>query len=142
MLIIAILAGFAVWYAWQSKQVSNKQDRSLTDNQPPASSHGGPVTDYVSFIDNLRASGVSVKPVSEVSNAGFSVKGQQISANGQEIQVYEYPDAAAAKNDRTNNNAIVDWPPGTNLYRKNKIVILLPPGTSPELVKIVASLAG
>ncbi len=41
--------------------------------QPPIT--GGPVTDYVSLIDNLRAAGATVEPAGDISQPFFSVKG-------------------------------------------------------------------
>ena len=45
---------------------------------PPVVSHGGPVTDYVSLFDNLRAAGTSVVPAGDVSQPFFSVTGNAI----------------------------------------------------------------
>jgi hypothetical protein len=66
-------------------------------SQAPAdSSHGGPVTDYVSLIDALRAQGATIEPNGDVSQPFFAVEGQVIQVNGQDIQVFEYADEATA----------------------------------------------
>jgi hypothetical protein len=61
--------------------------------QPPASSHGGPVQEYVSLKERLRVHGI---PAGEVQQPFFSVKGPLITVNGEQVQVYECPDAASA----------------------------------------------
>jgi hypothetical protein len=63
--------------------------------EKPAS-HGVPVTDYVSLVDTLRAAGATVEPKTELEQPFFSVKGQMITVNGNDVQVYEYQDADAA----------------------------------------------
>ena len=74
-----------------------------TSDQPAASatgapvvSHGGPVTDYISLVDNLRAAGATVEPAGEVSQTFFAVPGQAITVNGGTVQVFPYADEAAA----------------------------------------------
>ena len=63
---------------------------------PPKS---GPVTDYASLIENLRASGATVNPAGEVEQPFFSVKGLIIKVNNNDVQVFEYSDADAAENE-------------------------------------------
>ena len=66
-------------------------------SEEPPVSHGGPVTDYVSLIDNLRQAGATVEPAGEVTQPFFSVNGRVIVVNGGDVQVFEYTDAAAAE---------------------------------------------
>lgn len=56
----------------------------------PTTSHGGPVEDYVSLVDALRASNATVEPGDSVEQAFFSVTGQIIKVNGADAQVFEY----------------------------------------------------
>ncbi len=42
----------------------------------PIVSHGGPVEDYVSLVDNLRAAGATVDPAGTVSQPFFAPQGQ------------------------------------------------------------------
>ena len=49
------------------------------DQTPPTTpivSHGGPVKDYVSLVDNLRAAGATVDPAGTVSQPFFAPQGQ------------------------------------------------------------------
>ena len=53
--------------------------RRCPDQVPPTTpivSHGGPVDDYVSLVDNLRAAGATVDPAGTVSQPFFAPQGQ------------------------------------------------------------------
>ena len=100
--------------------------------KPPVVSHGGPVKDYVSFIDNLRAKGATVEPAGEVEQPFFSVKGNIIKVNGEDVQVFEYPSADAAKKeadtvgpDGSSFPTIqISWIAPPHFYRTEKIIVL------------------
>jgi hypothetical protein len=103
-----------------------------TEPQTPVASHGGPVTDYASLIDALRAGGASVEPAGEVSQSFFSVEGKVIKANGADVQVFEYADEAAAQTDANLvqpdgyeiGTAIVDWMAPPHFYQKGRLMVL------------------
>jgi hypothetical protein len=64
----------------------------------PWPAHGGPLRDYVSFIDHLRAARATVEPKGEVANSDFfGINGWLISVNDVDVQVYEYAAEAAAQ---------------------------------------------
>jgi hypothetical protein len=83
----------------------------------PPTSHGGPVKDYVSLVDHLRAAGATVVLTGIVMQPFFSVTSQVIKVNGEQVQVYEYANEDDANADSarispdggTIGNAIVDW---------------------------------
>jgi hypothetical protein len=54
----------------------------------------GPVTDYASFIDKLRAAGVSVEAAGEVEQPFLSVAGKMIKLYDEDVQVFQYSSAA------------------------------------------------
>jgi hypothetical protein len=97
-----------------------------------AISHGEPVEDYVSLIDNLRASGATVEPVGEVEQAFFSVTGHVITVNGNDVQVFEYADAEAAEADAalvapdggSVGTTMVTWVATPHFYRTGKLIVL------------------
>ena len=70
---------------------------ALSKGQPPVVSHGGPVKDYVSLIDNLRAVGTSVEPFGNASQDVFSVPRNLIKVNGETVSTWEFLDAYAAQ---------------------------------------------
>lgn len=57
----------------------------------------GPATQ--TFMDNLRATGATVSTTIEVTQPFFSVGGIVVRVNGEDLQVFEYPDVASAKAD-------------------------------------------
>ena len=98
----------------------------------PITSHGGPVRDYVSLIDNLRAAGATVEPVGEVSQPFFSVPGYVIEVNGEQVQVFEYADEAAANAEAatvspdgsTVGRTFVGWVAPPHFFTKGRIIVL------------------
>lgn len=70
----------------------------LSASDPPqqGESRAGLVTDYASLVANLHAAGASVKPGKEVDQPFFSVTGKMIEVHGEDVQVFQYPSAAAA----------------------------------------------
>jgi hypothetical protein len=57
------------------------------------------VTDTTSFADALRASGVMVAAEGSVAQEFLQVEGTILRVDDQRLQVYEYPDPAAARAD-------------------------------------------
>lgn len=54
----------------------------------PTTSHGGPVEDYVSLVDALRAASTNVEPGGSVEQAFFTVTGQILKVNDKHVQVF------------------------------------------------------
>lgn len=100
--------------------------------QTPATSHGGPVKDYVSLVDNLRAQGATVEPAGEISQPFFSVQGYAIKVNGADVQAFEYADAASAEADAakvssdgsTIGTSMVDWVGPPHFYKVGRVIVL------------------
>ncbi len=98
----------------------------------PPVSHGGPVTDYVSLIDNLRAAGATVEPAGEVSQPFFSVEGWIINVNGEEVQVFEYADAGSADAEAalvspdggSVGTTMMQWVATPHFYKAGKLIVL------------------
>ena len=101
-------------------------------NMTDVTSHGGPVTDYVSLIDNLRATGANVEPSGKISQPFFFVEGQVISINGVEVQVFEYADIAVAdaeanlvSHDGSSiGTSMVNWVATPHFYKTGKLIVL------------------
>ncbi len=99
--------------------------------QPPVS-HGGPVTDYVSLIDNLRAAEATVEPAGDISQPFFSVTGNIIVVNGDDVQVFEYEDAATAEAEATLvssdsssvGTSMISWVAPPHFYKTEKLIVL------------------
>lgn len=98
----------------------------------PVVSHGGPVKDYVSLSDHLRTAGATIEPVGEVSQPFLSVKGQTIRMNGEDVQVFEYPNTAAANREATSisddgysvGTTMISWVSDPHFYKIDKLIVL------------------
>ena len=72
-------------------------ETSTLDLQSSAAvSHGGPVTDYVSLVDNLRAAGATAEPAGTVSQPFFVPEGQLLTVNGERVETFEFANAEEA----------------------------------------------
>jgi len=109
-------------------------------------SHGGPVTDYVSLIDNLRANGATVNPEGEIEQPFFSVTGFSIQVNGASVQVFEYnsaedaeADASLVSPDGSNiGTSMPFWVDDPHFYYKEKIIVLYV-GDDPAIEELLES---
>ena len=114
-----------------------------TDSVPttPVVSHGGPVSDYVSLVDNLRAAGATVDPAGTMSAGYFAPQGQLFTVNGERVETFEFAsaeeaDAAAGgvsatgtsivttMADRTQMASIVDWFAPVHFYKAGKLIVI------------------
>jgi hypothetical protein len=114
----------------------------------PATSHGGPVVDQVSFIDALRKAGFNVTPGSKMTQPFLSAAGQTLAVNTESVQVYEYPDEAAAASDAskiqpdaTIAGTSVMWVAQPHFYRAGKLIVLYV-GTNATLLTGLDSVLG
>ncbi len=95
-------------------------------------SHGGPVTDYVSLIDGLRAAGATVEPAGTVDQPFFSVQGLMIAVDGGDVQVFEYADAASMEEAAGDVSAdggsvgtsMIGWVEPPHFYKMAKLLVL------------------
>ncbi len=95
-------------------------------------SHGGPVTDYVSLIDGLRAAGATVEPAGTVDQPFFAVQGLMIKVDGGDVQVFEYGDAASMEDDAGDVSAdggsvgtsMMAWVKPPHFYKMARLLVL------------------
>ena len=66
------------------------------DQAQQKQSKSGPVTDYPSMIKSLRALGAGATAVGDVEQPFFSIKGVMIRVHGEDVQIFQYANAAAA----------------------------------------------
>lgn len=124
-------------------------------------SHGGPVRDHVSFVDNLRAAGFSVSPSGDVQQPFLRARGTllQISGGGvsapAEVQSFNYDDrdlgtdglaAAQADADQIQpdgqpKTARVTWSGPPHFFRKERLIVLYV-GSDPRLLQTLIDLLG
>ncbi|MCS4538575.1 MAG: hypothetical protein HYY67_06950 [Thaumarchaeota archaeon] len=102
-----------------------------TPLQPPVS-HGGPVKDYVSLIDALRAKGLVVEPAGKLIQPFFTVEAQIITVDGKQVQVFEYSNEASMNTEvskvspdgGTIGNSKVTWIEPPHFYKTGRIIVL------------------
>jgi hypothetical protein len=112
-------------------------------------SHGETVTDYISLVDALRAEGATVEPAGAVSQPFFSVEGQLIRVDGQDVQVFEYQDEETAQSqaelvspDGTSvGTSMMTWVEPPHFYQKGSLIVLYV-GSSEEVRSALEAVLG
>lgn len=112
-------------------------------------SHGGPVTDYVSLIDGLRAAGATVEPAGTVDQPFFTVQGRMIAVDGRDVQVFEYPDAASMEDAAGDVSAdggsvgtsMIGWVEPPHFYKTARLVVLYV-GTDAGVMQLLEDVLG
>lgn len=130
----------------QTNRASVKEAASSTTQ---AASRGGPVQDYVSLIDNLRKLGATVNPVGDITQPFFSARGQVIKVNGEEVQIFEYSDEAAAKAEATKispdgsaiGTSMTSWMSDPHFFQKERLIGLYV-GTNPGVTQLLTTALG
>ncbi|MFQ5969191.1 MAG: hypothetical protein ACE5J2_01665 [Nitrososphaerales archaeon] len=105
---------------------------AITTSIEQANKLAEPVIDYSSLIDNLHSTGAIVEPSGEVSQPFFSVKGQVIKVNGDDVQVFEYADSTAADSEAglvspdssSIGTSMVHWVATPHFYKSEKLIVL------------------
>jgi len=118
-------------------------------SDPAPVSHGGPVRDHVSLVDTLRGQGLTVEPTGPISQPFFSMPGQTLRVNGQDIQVFEFKDSTStesqAKEISTDGmsvgNTVIQWISPPHFFATGKIIVLYL-GTDAELLKNLETALG
>lgn len=100
----------------------------------PTASRGGPVIDYTSLVDNLRAAGLTVvEPLfGAIQQPFLSVTGKSLTVNGDDVQVFEYPDATSADADASHvspdgssvANIQIDWVGTPHFYQVGRLLVI------------------
>ena len=113
-------------------------------------SHGGPATDYGSLIDALRAAGLNIEPAGEVEQPFASVVGYVVKVNGDDMQIFEYPDETQADSDAKlispdggiiGNTTIIDWISTPHFYKQGRLMVLYV-GENVELINTLEAVLG
>jgi hypothetical protein len=105
---------------------------SACGSQQSPVSHGGPVTDYVTLVDSLRAAGATVDPAGTISQPFFTPQGQLIAVNDQQVQVFEFASAAKAEagagtvsaDGSSVGTTMMTWVATPHFYRAGKVIAL------------------
>ena len=107
----------------------------------PIVSHGGPVKDYVSLVDTLRATGATVDPAGTESADFLAPQTQVLTVNGERVKTFEFASAeeadAAAEGvsatgdtitttfaDGTKMGTSVTWNEPPHFHKAGKLIVL------------------
>jgi hypothetical protein len=118
-------------------------------NQPlQDNSYGGAATDYADLVDSVRAAGARVETAGEVDQPFFSVKGRMITVHGEDVQVFQYPDATGADAEAAlvspDGSAVgtttLHWIGSPHFYKKGRLLVLYVGDTARVLKALEAAL--
>lgn len=109
----------------------------------------GEVTDYASLVAALQAAGTTVEEAGEVEQAFFGPTGQIIQVNGQDVQVFEYPDAESAEAEAAMvapdggsiGTTMVSWIATPHFFKAEKIIVLYV-GDDAEVIELLIGALG
>jgi hypothetical protein len=124
-------------------------DASASDKARQSEPRSAPVTDYKSLAASLRAAGASVRPGAKVDQPFFPVSGRLMEVDGEEVQVFDFADAAAAKAQAARvsptgtsiGTTKVQWIGPPHFYRTNAVLVLYV-GDSERVLKVLGSVLG
>jgi hypothetical protein len=119
------------------------------DPQPKSGSHTSQVVDYKSLLADLRAKGLRAESAGKIVQPFFTVAGRVIQVNGQDLQVFQYPDAARAKAQAAlvspDGLAVattkVHWLAPPRFYKRGKLLVIYL-GDDGDVLKILEAALG
>ena len=123
---------------------------SASDQYRQGESRSPRVTDYLSLAASLRAAGASVKPGAKVVDQPFfPVSGRLIEVHGEEVQVFQFADAAEGRAQAarisptasTIGTTKVHWIDAPHFYRKDRLLVLYV-GGSEQVRKALETILG
>jgi hypothetical protein len=116
-------------------------------------SHGGPVHDHVSLVDNLRADGYGVDPIGDMQRPFLRARGTRLQISGNdlgapaEVQSYNYDDrdlgtdglaaaqadAAQIQPDGQPKTMSVAWSGPPHFFHKERVIVIYVGSDAPIL---------
>lgn len=119
------------------------------DQPRQGEARAGAVTDYASLAARLRAAGAGGKPGAAVDQPFFPVRGKMIQVHGEDVQVFQFADAAAADAQvariSPTGSAVgtmkIHWIGPPHFYRADKLLVLYV-GASERVLRALESALG
>jgi hypothetical protein len=106
------------------------------------------VTDLPSLIVRLEVEGATVEERGEIEQPFFSATGRIIGVNGEDVQVFEYPDVVAAEQDAeqiapdgSTSTMMINWIATPHFYRSDRLIALYV-GDNAEIVELLNTVLG
>lgn len=105
---------------------------SLSGESHQAKSPAEPVMDFARLIDSLHAAGISALPAEEVEQPFFSIPGRMIKVSGEDVQVFQFADAAAvaelaalvSPDGSAVGTSKIHWIGSPHFFRKGSLLVL------------------
>jgi len=112
-------------------------------------SKSGPVTDYPSLIKSLRALGAGASAAGDVEQPFFFIKGEMIKVHSEDVQVFQYANAAAAeaeaapisRDGMTVGTRKIFWVGQPHFYKQGRLLVLYV-GSNDKALKTLAAVLG
>jgi len=106
-------------------------------------------TDYPSLIKSLRALGAGATAVGDVEQPFFSIKGVMIKVHGEDVQVFQYANAAAADGEAApishDGMAVgtrkIFWVGAPHFYKQGRLLVLYV-GNNDKILKTLETALG
>jgi hypothetical protein len=158
LLVTALLTGCGAWRTGTPSSTPSQAETTATSSK---TSHGGPVRDHVSFVDNLRSRGVTVEIGRAVQQPFLRPHGTALRLSGGEltqeavVQSYNYDDtdlggnaaqamtedAARIRPDGSVETAVVEWIAPPHFFRTERLLVLYV-GSDATVLKLLTELLG
>jgi hypothetical protein len=102
------------------------------NQEQPADTQEGIVTDSDSLVTTMQAAGASVEPAGTVEQPFFTPLGQVITIDGQDVQVFEYDSLADADAESdlvtpdgsSVGTSIMSWIATPHFYKSGRVIVL------------------
>ena len=115
----------------------------------PKQSKSGTVSDYPSLIKSLRALGAGASAAGDVEQPFFFIKGEMIKVHSEDVQVFQYANAAAAEAEAApisrDGMAVgtrkIFWVGAPHFFKKDKLLVLYV-GDNAKVLKTLEALLG
>lgn len=143
LLSIGLLCAVAVGSATGGEKSSGSNQAQQKQLQ------SAPVIDSSSFINSLHALGAGAQPAGEVEQPFFSITGNMIKVHGEDVQVFQFANAAAADAEAAPisrdgmgvGTSKIHWIGSPHFYKKEKLLVLYV-GDNHKVLKTLEALLG
>lgn len=143
LLSIGLLCTVAVGSATGGEKSSD------TNQSHQKQSKSGSVIDSSSFIGSLRALGAGAQSAGEVEQPFFSVTGKMIKIHGEDVQIFQYANAAVAdaeaapisRDGMGTGTSKIQWIGSPHFYKKESFLVLYV-GDNLKVLKTLEALLG
>lgn len=125
----AAAAGLAIWVIILFVAPISQE---TSFNQEPADKVIVAMMDYNTLTGRLTAEGVTVETLDELLQPFFTVTGRTLRADGNDLQVFEYPDEAAMNEEADDvspdgfsvGTIMISWIDAPHFYKSGRIIVI------------------